>query len=204
MKRIGALLLIALPSSCQQNPAPALNGSRSDQRYECDCRTTVDDLAPHPACLRRDADAYQMQPAVLRSLKLPHARSPFGAYSTCGMFWVRSDGRARQTLNYDNGADYFCNGLTRYYRAAKYGYMNAELEVVVPPDYDFAAPFRSGHGIVCQACTFSPSGEHTAVSCARCGAVNVKGQLVLALTFSMAQLEQRFPGDPDADCPESP
>jgi hypothetical protein len=148
----------------------------------CDCRTTLDDLRPHANCLSpADHGAYQVRPELLRALRVEAADAPFAAYSRCGMFWVRPDGRARTTQLYDNGADYFSQGLTRYLSHGKYGYMNANLDVVVEPSYDFAYPFEAGKGIVCQGCRFHTDGEHGSVSCTRCGAVNTAGQLVEAL-----------------------
>jgi hypothetical protein len=151
--------------------------------------------------MRRVGSAYQVRPEVLQSLAVVPGSPLFEADSSCGVFWVRSDGRAIPTQNYDNGADYFCDGLARYLIDGKYGYVNARLEVVVPASYDFAYPFQGGHGAVCQSCTFTAAGEHTSVACARCGAVDATGKLVLPVSFSAEQIAQRFPGSPEADCP---
>jgi hypothetical protein len=120
------------------------------------------------------------------------------------VFWVRPDGRAVPTQLYDNGADYFCNGLVRSLLDGQYGYVNARLETVVPARYDFAYPFQGGHGTVCNDCTFSSDGEHTSVACARCGAVDVHGTLVLPLELSAEQISARFSGSPETDCEPSP
>ena len=152
------------------------------------------------ACLRRAGDAYQLEALAGSTLDSPERAGLFEVRSACGVFWVRQDGRAVPTQLYDNGADYFCNGLTRSLFDGKYGYVNARLEAVVKARYEFAYPFQGGHGTVCDGCTFSRDGEHTAVACARCGAVDVHGTLVLPLELSAAQISERFPGSPETDC----
>ena len=103
------------------------------------------------------------------------------------------------THQFDNGADYFCNGLTRYVLDAKLGYMNRELEVVVAPAYDFGFPFRGGLAVVCDDCRFPRNDEHTGVDCRRCGAVDTRGMLVhplQATPFENAGANQAA----DSDC----
>ncbi len=184
--------------ACQHPPQPQPEPTASTR--ECSCATHLDASVPHAACLRRTANTYQMRPDVLASLELPTQTKLFEATSDCGIFWVRADGRAIPTHPFDNGADYFCDGLTRYELDGKYGYVNRNLEVVVPPSYDFAYPFQGQHGAVCQQCSFTPDGEHTSVSCACCGAVDTSGRLVVALGPSAEQIWTRFPGSTDSDC----
>ncbi|HEY3666990.1 MAG TPA: WG repeat-containing protein [Polyangiaceae bacterium] len=156
------------------------------------------------ACLRRIGDAYRLEPLATSPPRSPDHAGLFEVRSACGVFWVRPDGRAVPTQLYDNGADYFCNGLTRSLFDGKYGYVNARLETVVPARYDFAYPFQGGHGAVCDDCTFSSDGEHTTVACARCGAVDRQGTLVLPLELSATQISERFPGSPETDCSPPP
>ena len=47
-----------------------------------------------------------------------------------------------QTHNFDNGPDDFKEGLARTIRYGKYGFINDDLDVVIPPEYDFAFPFE--------------------------------------------------------------
>ena len=94
----------------------------------------------HPNCLRADGDAYRMNPTLLRALAPPGKRL-FSLRTRAGFFWVRADGFARATPVFDNWADYFCDGLTRTLHGEHEGFMNAELEIVVPPTYDFVRRF---------------------------------------------------------------
>jgi len=45
---------------------------------------------------------------------------------------------------FDNGPDYFKEGLTRALRNGKMGYANKYGQVVIPCIYDFASPFEQG------------------------------------------------------------
>ncbi|NQZ01053.1 MAG: WG repeat-containing protein [Bdellovibrionales bacterium] len=79
-----------------------------------------------------------------------------------GCYWVHRLGPIRKTHCYDNGADYFKEGLARYLGSrGKYGYMNKQFSVVVRAEYDFAFPFGGGVARVCDGCKKSKaSGEH--------------------------------------------
>lgn len=150
-----------------------------------------------PACLHREGRAYRMRPATLAGLQRDGRDDLIEAFSDCGTFWVRRDGLAMPTQSFDNGADYFCHGLARYQLDGKYGYMNKKLEVVVPPSYDFAFPFNGAHGVVCADCRLQPDGEHTAVLCAHCGAVDPQGQLEAPLELPTPDVFRKYPGDCD-------
>jgi hypothetical protein len=186
------LAALALPA-CGPRPAhPPL-------RYECNCTVDLGDVVTERACLRRVGGSFRMRPEFLAALKLDASARRFDASSDCGKFLVRPDGYAMPTHPFDNGADYFCEGLVRHVLDRKFGYMNADLDVVVPPTYDFAFPFGGGHGVVCADCRFEPDGEHTSVTCARCGAVNTRGELVVPLERSSREMLQMYPGS-GADC----
>ncbi|NQY43910.1 MAG: WG repeat-containing protein [Legionellales bacterium] len=52
-------------------------------------------------------------------------------------------------MNFDNGPDYYVQGLSRFITAEnKVGFHNIEGEIIIPAEYDFAAPFgEDGHSI---------------------------------------------------------
>ena len=70
-------------------------------------------------------------------------------------------------MMYDNGPDYFSEGLARYVESGKYGFFDIAGRVVIEAQYDFAFPFGEGRAKVGEDCRFVPNGEHTAVECER-------------------------------------
>jgi len=210
--RLGAALAVCCfglgATSCgsQAHPQAASSAATSGpSSFECDCTVRIaDDWIEHAACLHRAGQTYVMHPRVLAALALDPGVQVFEARSRCGIFYVRRDGRALPTQPFDNGADYLCDGLTRVVMDHKYGYMNARLEVVVPVAYDFAFPFRAGTGVVCNQCQSHPNGEHTAITCERCGEVNTQGRLIRELELSSGAILEQLPAPDDAECGSMP
>src|SRR5690606_28396378 len=61
--------------------------------------------------------------------------------------WVYVDRDQRPLLRpfiYDNGPDYYEEGLARFVDGGKMGFHNEALHIVVPAIYDFAFPFING------------------------------------------------------------
>ncbi len=66
---------------------------------------------------------------------------------------------------YDNGPDYFSDGLSRYVEDGKYGYFDESGKIVIEATYEFAWPFKDGKAEVGEECQFIKDGEHTLVEC---------------------------------------
>ena len=66
---------------------------------------------------------------------------------------------------YDNGPDYFSNGLARYVEGELYGYFDESGKIVIEAQYEFAWPFQDGRAQVGEDCQFDSDGEHTLVEC---------------------------------------
>ena len=82
--------------------------------------------------------------------------------------WVYVDRDQRPVLRpyiFDNGPDYYEEGLARFVDNGKMGFHNEALHVVVPAVYDFAFPFENGTAQAGTHCTFHPEGEHSSVFC---------------------------------------
>jgi WG containing repeat len=62
---------------------------------------------------------------------------------------------------YDNGPDYFSDGLFRIKRNDKIGYANGKGEIVIEPVYACANPFENGKAKVALQCTLTKEGEYT-------------------------------------------
>ena len=100
------------------------------------------------------------------------------------VFYISKNGRVVRTHFYDNGADYFEEGLTRMISSNKFGYMNKDLKTVIIPKYDFAFPFRNGHAIVCNQCKAEYTDDHRKVAGGNWGVINRNGNVVIPITFT--------------------
>lgn len=71
-----------------------------------------------------------------------------------GRLWrITQDGKAKfETVFFDNGPDYYEEGLSRFLKNGKVGFHDPKGKVVIEPEYDFAAPFRDGKSRVCADC----------------------------------------------------
>ena len=103
-------------------------------------------------------------------------------------FYVTKAGTSARVHYFDNGADYFVEGLTRTISKGKYGFMDEKLNVVIKPVYDFVFPFEKGLAVVCNGCIFLPDGEHTMVSGGKWGAINKKGEIVYSVIYTKDKL----------------
>lgn len=69
---------------------------------------------------------------------------------------INKDGNIiHQAYFFDNGADYFVCGFTRIINdTRKVGFANLKGETVIPPQFDWATPFRCtpSFSVVCQGC----------------------------------------------------
>lgn len=82
---------------------------------------------------------------------------PFGK----DFYYINRDGKKILTLTYDNGADEFNDGLARTRVDGKIGFFNRNLEIVLPPVYDFAFPFHKGIAEICVGCIEKGEGEYS-------------------------------------------
>lgn len=113
-------------------------------------------------------------------------------YSGAGIFCFNKKGLARRVMNFDNGPDYFEEGLARTEQNGKTGFFDKKLSIIIKPQYDFAFPFRKGVSIVCNGCKKEKAGEHTEIVGGKWGAINKKGEIVQEITYSKNDLEKRL------------
>jgi hypothetical protein len=122
--------------------------------------------------------------------------------------WYRMDRKGNlkfETVYLDNGPDYYQEGLTRFIKDRKIGFHDQSGQVIVQPAYDFAAPFKQGHALVCNGCwaaypenpKFSPlvssfcdrnlRDEYKSIVGGKWGAVNLKGELVVPVNYASSE-----------------
>lgn len=109
-----------------------------------------------------------------------------------GFSYVNRSRMARATVNFDNGPDYFSEGLARTRRNGKIGYFDKSLKIVIEPQFDFAFPFEGGLAIVCNGCVGKRVGEHEIMSGGLWGAVDRNGKIVHPIQFDADELRKRL------------
>ena len=106
-----------------------------------------------------------------------------------GWVYVTSAGRTAPVLTFDNGPDYFEEGLARTIRRGKVGFINRDLDEVIPPTWDFAFPFVGGFALVCEGCRSRPvDGEHSEMHGGVWGYVNRSGEVVVPVQYERDSL----------------
>ncbi|MFC3051668.1 WG repeat-containing protein [Kordiimonas pumila] len=130
---------------------------------------------------------YKTQDGTIRikpQYHLAHGFTNYG-YAFADGYLIDENGDKRfKGYLYDNGPDYLVEGLMRYMDEGKVGFLDACLHVVVPAEYDFAAPFQQSRAYVCNGCTAVAEGDHFAVQGGLWGQIDRQGQLVVPLQYS--------------------
>ncbi len=105
-----------------------------------------------------------------------------------GVVFDRKGNLLYQPYSYDNGADYFSEGLRRFVKNGKVGFVDRNAKTVIEAEHDFVAPFNYGYAAFCDGCDWEKTGdEHRAIVGGKWGVMNVKGQIVQPLTKPTAQ-----------------
>lgn len=76
---------------------------------------------------------------------------------------------------FDNGPDYFSEGLARFVGKEKIGFFNENGQVVIAAQFDFAEPFKDGVARICFGCKKSMAGEHYTVVGGEWSVIDKKG-----------------------------
>ncbi|NML57634.1 WG repeat-containing protein [Chryseobacterium cheonjiense] len=91
---------------------------------------------------------------------------------------------------YDNGADYFSEGMRRFVKNGKVGFTDRNGTVVIRPKYDFASPFNYGYAAYCNGCDWEKTEEeHKAIVGGTWGVINFKGEIVQPVAKSGNTIE---------------
>ncbi|MEY8760354.1 WG repeat-containing protein [Chryseobacterium tongliaoense] len=80
---------------------------------------------------------------------------------------------------YDNGADYFAEGVRRFVKNGKVGFADRNGTVIIKPEHDFVSPFNYGYAAFCDGCDWEKTeDEHKAMVGGTWGVMNFKGETV--------------------------
>ena len=107
-----------------------------------------------------------------------------------GWYYVTSAGHTAPVVTFDNGPDYFSEGLARTTRSGKIGFIDRSLSEVIPPSWDFAFPFDGGVAVVCQGCRPHAihHGEHHEMRGGVWGYVDRAGTEIVPVRFERDQV----------------
>lgn len=104
--------------------------------------------------------------------------------------WAYIDTRGNVIIRpfiFDNGPDYFQEGLARFTVENRFGFFDKAGEIVIEPQFDFTLPFHEGLSAVCMECKEKRSGEHSLIEGGKWGYINTKGEIVIELKFEHAR-----------------
>ncbi|MCE9600003.1 MAG: WG repeat-containing protein, partial [Spirochaetia bacterium] len=101
-----------------------------------------------------------------------------------GFFFIDQKGKHRfQMFAYDNGPDYFAEGLARFVEKGKVGFFNEKAERVIPATFDFATPFENGFTVACNGCKRKMDGEHWTMEGGKWMVLRKSGKVALDTQF---------------------
>ena len=84
---------------------------------------------------------------------------------------------------YDNGADYFSEGVRRFVKNGKIGFADRSGKIAIQPEHDFVSSFNYGYASFCNGCDWEKTEyEHRSIVGGTWGILNVKGETVQPLT----------------------
>lgn len=87
-----------------------------------------------------------------------------------------------QPFLFDNGVDYFSEGLRRLVKNGKVGFADRNGKIVIEAEHDFAFPFNYGYAAFCDGCDWEKTNdEHRSIVGGKWGVMNVKGETVQPL-----------------------
>lgn len=109
------------------------------------------------------------------------------AVEASGFYFIDQTGKHRfQMFAYDNGPDYFADGLARFVEKGKVGFFNERAQVVIPARFDFAAPFENGTSVACNGCKKVMHGEHWTMEGGKWTVIRKNGKPAIATEFDEA------------------
>lgn len=91
---------------------------------------------------------------------------------------------------YDNGADYFSEGVRRFVKNGKIGFADRNGKMVIDAQHDFISPFNYGYAAFCDGCDWEKTeDEHKSIVGGTWGVMNFKGEEVQPVAQSENAVE---------------
>jgi hypothetical protein len=157
-------------------PAPAQPVAVAQPEFSIACTVfppVADEIAD---CARREVNGeLALRPGIVGDTA---NGDPGGVLIAGELYFALPSGRTAPAFAFDNGLDYFVEGLARSVSDGKFGFVDQKLELVIPRTWDFAFPFENGVARVCQGCTISDDGEHGEVTGGTWSTIDRAGRIV--------------------------
>lgn len=145
-------------------------------------------LGPGKSCARWVDGQLVVAPAVRK--RLTYGKYGLGQLLVLGTgggwHYVKKSGETLPVITFDNGADYFAEGLTRGVVDGRVAYFDPDFHRVAGP-YADATPFRNGRAAVCQGCSKSNGTSRDG----QWGFIDRTGKVVLSITMTQSQAAER-------------
>ena len=84
---------------------------------------------------------------------------------------------------YDNGPDYFQEGLARFWLDRKIGFIDERGRIVIAASFQYVTPFSDSLAAFCTGCYSVESGEHSFPAGGKWGFTNRQGDVVIEPQF---------------------
>lgn len=142
------------------------------------------EMSTHPQCAARRDGKLVLSPEHLQRLSYQEGVASVAIEGE--WCYVKRSGELLQVVAYDNGPDYFAEGLVRSPVDGKIAYYDAAFRQVLPPTYDWAWPFEGGRALVCKGCRLGePDVEgHTSLEGGLWGYIDPSGKEVVPVTYT--------------------
>jgi hypothetical protein len=118
-----------------------------------------------------------------------------------GWLFVRRNGSTIPAFFFDNGPDYFVEGLARYIANGKIGFINESGDIVIRANFQHAFQFCGGRSVVCNGCTKVRNGEYLELKGGLWGCIDSMGKIIIPVKYSeddarkmIRELESRASG----------
>ena len=95
--------------------------------------------------------------------------------------WMLIDNTGKLVLEvftYDNGPDYFKEGLARYVKDGKMGFFDENGKIVIQAQFDFVYPFEGGKAQFVSGGKQVSDGEHTKIEGGTAGTIDKNGKIL--------------------------
>ena len=95
----------------------------------------------------------------------------------------------RSPFIFDNGADYFEEGLVRIVSGqGKIGFADAAGKTIIEPQFDYAQSFREGVAAFCLECRSEKAdAEHSFMTGGRWGYINRRGRIIVPVEYEAVE-----------------
>jgi hypothetical protein len=166
-----ALLVLVLTGSARDGNLPCFYASRAP----------AGEFEEHANCAKPAGTGFVIGKRHLARMEFEHGLA--GVLIAGQYFYVKPDGRMLAVIGYDNGPDYFAEGLTRSRIDGKIAYYDRHFRQMIAPRYDWGFPFENGRAEVCNGCKPQPSDAegHSVLTGGLWGYIDKRGREVVPL-----------------------